>query len=77
MDAKLKALEVIRGMNNRLATDSFQPKGWAVVLVATGLALAGAGRAHRACHGHVNPGRRVWRRDGGPASFLARSALCT
>ena len=45
MDAKLKHLEFIQGVINRLATDSFRLKGWAVVLVAALLALlARAGR---------------------------------
>ena len=33
MDAKLKHLELIQGVVNRLAADSFRIKGWAVVLV--------------------------------------------
>lgn len=34
MDAKLKHLEFIQGVINRLATASFRMKGWAVVLVS-------------------------------------------
>ena len=34
MDAKLKHLEFIQGVINRLASDSFRMKGWSVVLVA-------------------------------------------
>ena len=34
MDAKLKHLEFIQGIVNRLATDSFRLKGWTVVLVS-------------------------------------------
>ncbi len=34
MDPKLKHLEFIQGVVNRLASDSFRMKGWAVVLVA-------------------------------------------
>lgn len=34
MESKLKHLELIQGVVNRLATDSFRVKGWAVVLVA-------------------------------------------
>ena len=34
MEAKLKHLEFIQGVINRLATDSFRMKGWAVVLVS-------------------------------------------
>ena len=34
MEPKLKHLEFIQGVVNRLASDSFRIKGWAVVLVA-------------------------------------------
>lgn len=34
MDAKLKHLELIQGVINRLASDSFRMKGWTVVLLA-------------------------------------------
>ncbi len=34
MESKLKHLELIQGVINRLASDSFRMKGWAVVLVA-------------------------------------------
>ena len=34
MDAKLKHLEFLQSIVNRLATDSFRLKGWAVVLVS-------------------------------------------
>ena len=33
MESKLKHLELIQGVVNRLATDSFRVKGWIVVLV--------------------------------------------
>ncbi len=39
MEAKLKHLEFIQGVINRLATDSFRMKGWAVVLVSALLLL--------------------------------------
>ena len=39
MDNKLKHLEFIQGVINRLATNSFQMKGWTVVLVAAILVL--------------------------------------
>ena len=39
MEAKLKHLEFIQGVINRLATNSFQMKGWSVVLVAAILVL--------------------------------------
>ena len=34
MDSKIKHLELIQGVINRLASDSFRMKGWSVVLVA-------------------------------------------
>ena len=34
MDSKIKHLELIQGVINRLASDSFRMKGWCVVLVA-------------------------------------------
>ena len=39
MQQKLKHLEFIQGIINRLATNSFQMKGWSVVLVAAILVL--------------------------------------
>ena len=39
MEAKLKHLELIQGVINRLATNSFRIKGWAVVLVSAVLVL--------------------------------------
>ena len=39
MDNKIKHLELIQGVINRLATNSFQMKGWTVVLVAATLVL--------------------------------------
>ena len=45
MDNKIKHLEIIQGVINRLATNSFQMKGWAVVLVAAILVLLA--REHR------------------------------
>ena len=45
MDAKLKHLEFIQGVVNRLASASFQMKGWSVVLVSALLVLlAGSSR---------------------------------
>ncbi len=40
MDRKLKHLEFIQGVINRLSTNSFLLKGWSVVLVAALFALA-------------------------------------
>ncbi len=39
MDAKLKHLEFIQGVINRLASASFKMKGWSVVLVSALLVL--------------------------------------
>ena len=39
MEAKLKHLEFIQGVINRLATNSFRMKGWAVVLVSALMVL--------------------------------------
>jgi len=39
MNAKMKHLELIQGVINRLATDSFRMKGWAVILVSALLVL--------------------------------------
>ena len=39
MEAKLKHLEMIQGVINRLASDSFRIKGWTVVLVAALIAV--------------------------------------
>ncbi len=47
MDAKLKHLELIQGVVNRLATDSARMKGWSVMLVAAlCILLARGGREH-------------------------------
>ena len=41
MDKKMKYLELIQGVINRMASNSFMLKGWAVTLVAGIFALAG------------------------------------
>ena len=43
MEAKLKHLEFIQGVINRLASDSFRIKGWSVVLVAALFAVLARG----------------------------------
>lgn len=45
MDAKHKHLEFIQGVINRLAANSFQLKGWSVVLVSAIFFLLGRGGA--------------------------------
>jgi hypothetical protein len=44
MDKKLKHLDMIQGVVNRLANDSFMLKGWSVMIVAALLALSAATR---------------------------------
>ena len=40
MDAKIKHMEMIQGVINRMASNSFSLKGWSVVLVSALFALA-------------------------------------
>lgn len=64
MEAKLKHLEFIQGVVNRLATHSFHMKGWAVVLVSAILVLAAReGRLELAYIGFV-PVLAFWGLDG-------------
>lgn len=43
MENKIKHMEMIQGIINRMASNSFSLKGWAVTLVAAIFALAGQG----------------------------------
>ena len=64
MEAKLKHLEFIQGVVNRLASDSFRLKGWAVVLVAAiFVLLVREGRMELASIGIV-PVLLFWGLDG-------------
>ena len=64
MEQKLKHLEFIQGVINRLASDSFRLKGWAVVLVAAlFVLLIGQGRVELAAIGIV-PVLLFWGLDG-------------
>ena len=64
MEPKLKHLEFIQGVVNRLASDSFRLKGWAVVLVAAlFVLLVGHGRIELAAIGIV-PVLLFWGLDG-------------
>ena len=66
MEAKLKHLEFIQSVINRLATDSFRMKGWAVVLVLVSallVVLAKEGRVEFAYIGFV-PALVFWGLDG-------------
>ena len=47
MDAKLKHLEMLQGVINRMAGNSFLLKGWCVTLVSALLALAASGSDKR------------------------------
>ena len=72
MESKLKHLEFIQGVVNRLASDSFRIKGWAVVLVAAiFVLLVGQGRVEFAAIGIV-PVLLFWGLDG---YFLWRERL--
>ena len=66
MEARVKHLEFVQSVINRLATDSFRMKGWAVVLVAALLILvllAREGRIEFAYIGFV-PVLVFWGLDG-------------
>lgn len=64
MEAKLKHLELIQGVVNRLADNSFRIKRWAVILVAALLfLLAREGRVEFACIG-LAPVLVFWGLDG-------------
>ena len=64
MEAKIKHLEFIQGVVNRLASDSFRLKGWTVVLVAAlFVVLARGGRIESASIGLV-PVLIFWGLDG-------------
>ena len=64
MEAKLKHLELVQGVVNRLATNSFRMKGWAVILVSALLVvLAREGQAALAWIGFV-PALVFWGLDG-------------
>ena len=64
MEAKLKHLELIQGVINRLAADSFRMKGWALILVSALLVLlAREGRVEFTWIGFV-PALVFWGLDG-------------
>ncbi|TGG78892.1 MAG: hypothetical protein ERJ69_08185 [Aphanocapsa feldmannii 288cV] len=64
MEAKIKHLELIQGVINRLAANSFQIKGWTVILVSALLALlAQEGRIKLAYIGFI-PVLVFWGLDG-------------
>ncbi len=72
MNSKVKHLEFIQGVINRLATDSFRIKGWAVILVSALLVLLiRESRANLAWIGFV-PVLVFWGLDG---YFLRKERL--
>ena len=64
MGAKLKHLEFIQGVINRLASNSFQMKGWSVVLVAAILVLLAREDCLAAAFIALGPSMVFWGLDG-------------
>lgn len=64
MDKKLKHLEFIQGVINRLATNSFQMKGWTVVLVAAILVILARENRLAAAYIALAPILIFWALDG-------------
>ncbi len=64
MDAKLKHLEMIQGVINRMAANSFMLKRWSVILVAALFALAGPNRNPWFIHVAYLPVLMFWALDG-------------
>lgn len=64
MDAKLKHLEFIQGVINRLATASFRMKGWAVVLVSALLFFLARGGESESSWIAIFPVLIFWGLDG-------------
>ena len=72
MQQKLKHLEFIQGVINRLATNSFQMKGWSVVLVAAILVLLARESRPEAAYIALAPILVFWALD---AYFLQQERL--
>ncbi len=64
MDAKLKHLELIQAIINRLAQNSFFLKGWSVTLVAALFVLATTDSHHTFIWLAVFPAIMFWLLDG-------------
>ncbi|MDE0038710.1 MAG: hypothetical protein OXU77_14330 [Gammaproteobacteria bacterium] len=64
MDSKLKHLELIQGVINRLASDSFRMKGWTVVLVAAVFVFLARQNAFEAGYIALLPIAAFWGLDG-------------
>lgn len=63
-DAKLKHLEMLQGVINRMAANSFHLKGWSVVLVSAFFALAASGADTRFAFLALFPAIAFWVLDG-------------
>ncbi len=72
MDNKLKHLEFIQGVVNRLATASFRMKGWSVVLVSALLILSAGASSFGLGIVSIVPVLVFWGLDG---YFLSRERL--
>ncbi len=72
MESKLKHLELIQGVINRLASDSFRMKGWTVVLVAAVFVLMARQYAFDASYIVLIPIVAFWGLDG---FFLGQERL--
>jgi hypothetical protein len=72
MESKLKHLEMIQAVVNRMASNSFLLKGWAVTLVSALLALAAANSDRRFVFVAVLPLLMFWLLD---AYFLRQERL--
>ncbi len=64
MESKLKHLEFIQGVINRLASDSFRMKGWTVILVAALFVLLARQDALNAGYIALLPITAFWGLDG-------------
>lgn len=64
MESKLKHLELIQGVINRLASDSFRMKGWTVILVAALFVLLARQNALDAGYIVLLPIAAFWGLDG-------------
>ena len=72
MESKLKHLEMIQAVVNRMANNSFLLKGWSVTLISALLALAAANSDRRFVYVAVLPLLMFWLLD---AYFLRQERL--
>lgn len=64
MDAKIKHLDFIQGVVNRLSTNSFLLKGWSVVLISALVALGSQNASNNYIYLALLPGFVFWGLDG-------------